>query len=115
MADSGRLSWHRITENFWIPDIENLNGSTWLYTTIVSDKYPGWDTLVNKAEKRIHENVSNPMDFDRLSAVFHLMERRGRCDSVVGVRVEEAGVDEENTSRELSAGDVNEDDVDEAV
>jgi hypothetical protein len=116
-VDSGRLSWHRITENFWIPDIENVNGSTWLYTAIISDKYPGWHTLVNKAEKRIHENLLNPMDLDWLAAVFHLMERRSRCDFVVGVEVEEAEEveEDENTSKEFSAGDVNEDDVDEAV
>lgn len=117
--DSGRLSWHRITENFWIPDIENVNGSTWLYTAIVSNKYPGWHTLVSKAEKRIPENVSNPMDFERLTAVFNLMERRGRCDFVVGIKVEEAeesdGEEEENTSKDFSAGNVNEDDLDETV
>ncbi|KIK00454.1 hypothetical protein K443DRAFT_679172 [Laccaria amethystina LaAM-08-1] len=117
LPHSGRLSWHRITENFWIPDIENVNGSTWLYTAIISDKYPGWHTLVNKAEKRIHENLLNPMDLDWLAAVFHLMERRSRCDFVVGVEVEEAEEveEDENTSKEFSAGDVNEDDVDEAV
>ena len=116
-ADSSRLSWHRITENFWIPDIENVNGSTWLYTAIVSDKYPEWHTLINTAEKRIRENVLNPMDSDRLTAVFRLMERRGRCDLVVGVKVEEAKeeVEERNAAKEISAGDVNEGDVDEAV
>ena len=116
-ADSSRLSWHRITENFWIPDIENVNGSTWLYTAIVSDKYPGWHTLINNAEESIRDKVSNPMDSDRLTAVFRLMKRRGRCDLVVGVKVEEAKeeVEEKNTPKEISAGDVNEGDVDEAV
>ena len=116
-ADSSRLSWHRITENFWIPDIENVNGSTWLYTAIVSDKYPGWHTLINMAKERIRDDVLNPMDRDRLTAVFRLMERRGRCDLVVGVKVEEAKeeVEERNTAKEISAGDVNEGDVDEAV
>ena len=69
------------------------------------------------AEKRIRDNVSNPMDSHRLAAVFRLMERRGRCDLVAGFKVEEAKeeVEGKNTSEEISAGDVNEGDVDEAV
>ena len=65
----------------------------------MSDKYPGWHSLINNAKRRICENDSNSIGFDRLTAVFQLMEKCGRCDFVFGVKVEEAKeeVEQKNT------------------